>query len=105
MSEQFPPITPPAAPTPVGDKKGLAIASLVLGILNLCSWFLPICGGPLAIVGIILGILGIKSSQKTLAIIGIVLSALGLVATIVNMIAGVALGLSNPNLINQYFNF
>jgi hypothetical protein len=103
MSEQFPPVVPTTAPS--GDKKGLAIASLVLGILNLCSWFLPICGGPLAIVGIILGILGIKSSQKTLAIVGIVLSGLGLLATIVNAIAGLALGISNPDWINQYLNY
>ena len=103
MSDQFP--TPAPVPAPAGDKKGLAIAALVLGILNLCSWFLPICGGPMAIVGIILGILGIKSSQKTLAIVGIVLSALGLLATIVNAIAGVYLGLQNPDWMTQYFNY
>ncbi len=97
MSEQF------ATPAPADNKKGFAIAALVLGILNLCSWFIPICGGPLAVVGIILGILGIKSSQKTLAIIGIVLSSLGLLATLVNMIFGAILGLQNPDLFN--FNF
>jgi hypothetical protein len=97
MSDQFPTPAPAPVPAPAGDKKGLAIAALVLGILNLCSWFLPICGGPMAIVGIILGILGIKSSQKTLAIVGIVLSALGLLATIVNAIAGVWM--------TQYFNY
>lgn len=105
MSDQFPTTLPEPAPVtaPSGGKKGLAIAALVLGILNLCSWFIPLCGGPLAIVGIVLGILGIKSSQKTLAIVGIVLSALGLIATIVNAIAGVAIGIQNPDLINQYF--
>ncbi|MEW6092898.1 MAG: DUF4190 domain-containing protein [Chloroflexota bacterium] len=105
MSDQFPTPAPAPVPAPAGDKKGLAIAALVLGILNLCSWFLPICGGPMAIVGIILGILGIKSSQKTLAIVGIVLSALGLLATIVNAIAGVYLGLQNPDWMTQYFNY
>lgn len=107
MSDQFPPVppAPPLAPAPAGDKKGLAIASLVLGILNLCTWLLPICGGPMAIVGLILGILGLKSSQKTLAIIGIVLSGLGLLASLINGIAGLAFGLSNPNWLNQYLNY
>lgn len=101
MSEQFPPVPP--APAPAGDKKGLAIASLVLGIINLCSWLLPICGGPMAIIGIILGALGIKSSQRTLAIIGIVLSCLALIAAIVNAVLGVVNYLQNPD---QYrFNF
>ena len=84
-----------ASPVPGTDsKKGLAIASLVLGIINLCAWFLPICGGPLAIVGIVLGVLGIKSSQRTLAIIGIVLSSLGLIAACVNAAAGIWIGSS-----------
>ncbi|MCX7609458.1 MAG: DUF4190 domain-containing protein [Anaerolineales bacterium] len=103
MSEQaYPSFTPPAAPQ--SDPKGFAIASLVLGILNLCSWFLPICGGPLSIVGIILGILGLKSSQRTLAIVGIVLSGIGLLATIVNAIVGAIMGFSNPDMFNQFFN-
>lgn len=105
MAEQFPAVNP-VTPAPAGDKKGLAIASLVLGILNLCSWFLPICGGPMAIVGIVLGILGIKSSQKTLAIVGIVLSGLGLIATIVNAIAGFAIGWNNPEILDlQNYGF
>jgi len=102
---EFPNPVPEPIPALGGDKKGLAIASLVLGILNLCSWFLPICGGPLAIVGIILGILGIKSSQKTLAIVGIILSALGLLATIVNAIVGAIWGLSNPDWYTEILNF
>jgi len=45
----------PASNMPVksggGNEKIMAIASLVLGVLNLCAWFLPICGIPLAIIG------------------------------------------------------
>ena len=103
MDNQFPPPVPTYT-APPSDKKGLAIASLVLGIINLCAWFIPICGGPLAIVGIVLGVLGIKSSKKTLAIVGIVLSALGLIATIINAIAGFAIGWNNPDLIGNFFN-
>ncbi|MBN1331576.1 DUF4190 domain-containing protein [Candidatus Dojkabacteria bacterium] len=69
----------------------MAIAALVLGIMNLCSWCLPICGCPMSIVGIILGVMGMKSEKnKTFAIIGLVLSVLGLCASIVNAIAGAA---------------
>ena len=61
----------------------MAIAALVLGVLNLCSWCFPICGFPMSIIGIVLGVMGMKSEKnKTLATIGLVLSVLGLVASI-----------------------
>ena len=78
----------PVAPAPTSDRKGFAIAGFVIGIIDLCAWLLPICGGPIAVIGLVLSILGIKSSQKTLAIIGVVLSALGLFLTIGNAILG-----------------
>ncbi len=87
---QTPGVAPAPEPAPAGDsKKGLAIASLIVGILNLCGWLLPICGLPLGIVAIVLGVLGMKSSQRTLAIIGIVLGGLTILLAIVNMVAGV----------------
>ncbi len=90
MENSIPPT--PQVPAPTSDRKGFAIAGLVLGVINLCSWFLPICGGPLAVVGLVLSILGISSSQKTLAIIGVVLSVIGLLLTIVNAILGAIYG-------------
>jgi len=100
MSEQ--PVSPempqPVQPAPAGNKQGLAIAGLVLGIVNLCAWFIPLCGGPLAIVGIVLGVLGLKSSKRTLAIVGIALSALGLLLAIINAVAGAYLGIKHPEL-------
>ncbi|MGB8213698.1 MAG: DUF4190 domain-containing protein [Anaerolineales bacterium] len=87
MSEQLPPISVPVSePAPASSKKGLAIASLILGILSLCAsigWF---CGAPISIVGIILGFLGRKSSSKSLATIGILLSAAGLLLTVIFII-------------------
>ena len=40
------PVYPSPSPTPAsgGNERIMAIASLVLGILNLCAWFFPICG-------------------------------------------------------------
>jgi len=62
---------PPVAPQPTPQKKGLAIASLVAGLL---------CCAP---VGLVLGIMSlVKKDQggKGMAIAGVVLSALGLIA-------------------------
>lgn len=84
----------PVAPAPAdgGNQRIMAIASLVLGVINLCAWFLPICGVPLGIAGVVLGYLGMKDvSQKNLAIAGMVLSGIGILLACINAIAGVAL--------------
>jgi hypothetical protein len=96
MSQNFPPVSPAPAsgpvPTAPSGGKGLAIASLVLGIINLCSWIIPLCGGPLSIIGIVLGVLGLKSAGRNMAIAGLVLSGLALLLVIINALAGVFLG-------------
>jgi hypothetical protein len=89
MSEQLPPVS---ALAPAGDKKGLAITSLVLGILSLCASVLWYFGGPISIVGIVLGLLGMKSSGKRMAIAGIILSAIGLLLLIVFVIISLVSG-------------
>lgn len=91
------PATPPAS----GDQKGLAIASLVVGVINLCAWLLPICGGPIAIAGLVMGYFGLKSSQRNLAIAGMVLSGITLCLAVVNAILGVALGPSIEDVFNS----
>ncbi|MGB8213699.1 MAG: DUF4190 domain-containing protein [Anaerolineales bacterium] len=107
MDQQFQPTPqfepappPPPMPAPASDKKGLAIAALVLGILSLCSsWFF--CGGLLGVIGVILGLLGMKSSGRTMAIIGIVLSVVGLILTIIFIIVYIVSGPSIGNIFNQ----
>jgi hypothetical protein len=86
--------SPPSAPAPVsGNERIMAIASLVLGVINLCAWFFPICGIPLGFIGIVLGVLGMKDqSQKTMAIIGIALCAIGFIAACINAAVGMYLG-------------
>ena len=71
-----------AMPPPVSKTNGLAIASLVLGILSLP----PCCSFVLAPLGIVLGGLSLAQlrqnpgqSGKELAIAGIVMSILGLI--------------------------
>lgn len=69
------------APAVESGKKGLAIASLVLGIIGVlgCCCF----GGVLGIVGLILGIISItKQGKSGMAIAGIILSAISVLGLI-----------------------
>jgi uncharacterized membrane protein len=108
MSEQLPPNPAPdsasvTAPAQVSNSKGLAIASLVLGILSLCAsvgWF---CGGPISVVGLVLGFLGRKSAGKGLATAGIILSAVGLLLTVI-VLGLVFRGPILNNIYNQIYN-
>jgi hypothetical protein len=89
------PIPPRSDPN---DKKGLAIASLVLGIVGLmtgCCWLL---GLPCSVIGLILGLIAMKSSNssnRTLAIIGVVLSSLGILIGLAAAIFGIVMALND----------
>lgn len=92
--------TPPTSSN--SNYRTMAIVSLVLGIINLCAWFFPICGAPLAIAGLVLGYFGMRSpEQKTLAIVGMVLSGIGLLLTCLNAVAGVFLGPQIQDIFNS----
>ncbi len=64
------------------QKNGLAIASLILGIIGvLTSWL--IVNLPVSIVGIVLAAMGLRRSKgKGLAITGLVLSIIGAVVAV-----------------------
>lgn len=67
---------------PVKDRKGLAISSMVLGIIALvffCLWYISI---PCGILAIVFGILSIKSTGKGMAIAGLVTGSIGFVLTV-----------------------
>ena len=83
----------------VNDKKGFSIAALVLGIVAIvlsCIWYISI---PCAILAIVFGILGIKSSKKGMSIAGITTGAIGMficiAILIVLMIFGFAMGITD----------
>ena len=87
-----PPVTTPAAPQtpPASEKKGLAIASMVLGIVAwvlCCFWYL------LSPVGLILGIVSLQQKQggRGMAIAGVVLCGLSVLFGISGLIFGNAL--------------
>lgn len=74
------------------EKKGMSIASMILGLVGLVAWCLPIVGFPVTIAGLVLGILGIKKGGKGMAIAGIVLCSITLIITLVNSVLGAYLG-------------
>lgn len=78
--------------TPTSDNGWAGITSIILGAFDLFTWILPICGGPLSIIGVVLGILGLKSSNRGLSIAGIVMNGMGLVLSIAWMAGIIALG-------------
>lgn len=66
-------------------KSGLATAGLVLGIIGVCTSFIPIINNlsfVMGIIGIIFGIIAIKKAGKAKVIICIVLGILAIVLTV-----------------------
>lgn len=101
MNEQM--NAPMQPSTGSGNERIMAIGSLVIGIINLCAWFFPICGFPLGLIGVVLGYFGMKDpSQKTLAIIGMVLSGIGILLACINAVAGAVFSL-NPGMLEDLF--
>ena len=76
------------------DKKGFAIAALVLGIIAIvlcCIWYVSI---PCGIIALILGILGRKTNKKGMSTAGIVTGVIGMILCIVLYVGIAFLGLS-----------
>lgn len=66
-----------------------ATASLALGIFSIFTWILPMFGYPISIVGLVMGVSGIKSNEKPSGMAGLILSIIGLVFCIANSAIGV----------------
>jgi hypothetical protein len=82
------------------NSSGLAIASLVLGILSLCGSGALFCSVPLGLIGGVLGVLGINTKGRSMAIAWIVLSAVGLLLAIIIRVA--FRSIDYTNLIQRY---
>jgi len=63
--------------------KLMALLSALFGFFSLCGGLIPACGATGSVVGILLGIFGMKSENRKVAILGIVLSIMGLTISIV----------------------
>jgi len=71
------------------EGKGMAIASLVLGILSILLLCLPYFSMPLGIAGLVLAILARKKGQGSMATTGLVLSIIGIALGILFLILAV----------------
>lgn len=71
-------MTPDPEPKP-GDRRGMAIASLILGIISLVCCCMPVIAIGTGLVAIILGALSATSSGQGMAVAGIVLGVIGCV--------------------------
>ncbi|ADL52762.1 DUF4190 domain-containing protein [Clostridium cellulovorans] len=74
------------------ESKGLAIASMILGIVSVvtsCLWFVA---GPCGLIGLILGIVSKVKKQggSGFSTAGIILSVIGLIICLVLLILGAA---------------
>lgn len=63
-----------------------ALASAALGVISLCMGIIPVCGGGLGILGIISGLMSLRTERNKTAIAGIVISALGIFATFIYVV-------------------
>jgi len=68
------------------DSSWAAGVSLVLGLVSLCAWMGGACGLPLPVIGIVFGLLGLRSSRHGLAVMGLVLNGLGLLGALVTVL-------------------
>ena len=67
------------AETKKKERKGFCIASLILGIVTLIFFFIWFISIPCGILAIIFGILGIKTTNKSMAIAGLITGSIGLI--------------------------
>ena len=94
VAQEAPVMETPVAEAPVyaapvnQEKKGLSIASLVLGIISVITWLIPLFGFPTALTGLILGCIGVRKGGKGMGIAGIVLCSIFLLLTIANGVLG-----------------
>lgn len=83
--------TPNVYTAPQNDKAGLATAAMVVGIISLIAWLIPICGFPLAIGALVLGIMSRQSSKRGQAMAGIIMGGIAIALSAVNAVIGVLL--------------
>ena len=75
-----------------GDKgTGVAVASLVLGIVGLFAWFIPLAGFPVTITAVVCGAKGLNTPGKGMAIAGLVTGIIGLCLSTINSLVGMVM--------------
>jgi len=87
---------PPQPPLPK-KSSGLALASLIVGIVAFLAGWVPVFGALIGVAAVVLGIFTLRKRQsKGMAITGIVLGAVALLTSIL-MTISVGVAMSNPS--------
>jgi hypothetical protein len=60
-----------------------ALFSVAIGVISLCAALVPICGSASSLLGIGLGMLGLRSENRKMAMAGISISIIGLLISII----------------------
>ena len=63
-----------------------AIASPALGLLSLCIAIIPVCGGITSLLGLILGLVSLRTEHNQSAVAGVAISSLGILITVTYVI-------------------
>lgn len=89
---------------PQKKSNGMAIASMVLGIISLLLFCIPYFAIPASIVGLILGIISIRGKKdgKGMAIAGIILSSIALLIGVLIIILSAAI--ASSGLLDEFMN-
>ncbi|MDK1473298.1 DUF4190 domain-containing protein [Streptomyces sp. 549] len=86
----------PGPPHQGSPRNGLGVAALVLGIIALLTFWTVLGGIVLGLVALVLGIIGFRRQKQgvatngTMAIVGAVLGLLGIIASVVILAVGVS---------------
>jgi len=85
---------------------GLAVASMVLGILSIVCWCNLYLSLPMGIVGLVLGVVSVKGDKggKGMAITGIVLSIVCIALVALAIIGCSTFNYSTGNMIDNIFD-
>lgn len=83
----------PAYPTvPTEDQRHLVLTSFVLGCVSIITAFFPICGLPIAVTGLLLGLYGHRTTAlRTMSSWAVALSIIGLMLTFINIIVMISI--------------
>jgi len=65
------------------SNKYWALFSIALGIISLCAALVPACGSASSLLGIGLGMFGLRSENRRMAMVGISVSIIGLLISII----------------------
>ena len=88
------------------DKKGMAIAGMVLGIVTIVLCFIFYISIPCGILAIIFGAMSLKSTNRWMALAGVITGIVGIILTIVifAVIAISAISIFNQVIDSNYYD-